>query len=107
MEHISEGRLSSASQFGRLQRRLTRCIHELTRVADRLASSTISLKHDANLRQVERSCICLEVALDEASRWAGVLGGQLESEVAALSSLPVSTSLVKLEALIRELQVAT
>jgi len=69
-----------SDQLAPLQRRIRRCSKELSTLSARLASFDapgLAVDDRINQRHIQRNCICLEVALDEAIKWANTLLGEM------------------------------
>jgi hypothetical protein len=101
---------SNSQQLSRLHRRLNRCLDDLNKIAERLPSSLPPASRvggDVDRRQLERDCICLEVSLDEASKWARAILQRIEAAPVehppATSSI---TALLKIEQLLGKIPVA-
>jgi hypothetical protein len=104
MSKITDDNALDPQQLSRLQRRIRRCSSELSKLSARLASFDASgspTDRQADQRHIQRNCICLEVALDEASKWANTLLGEMPVEpVDAPSGSAASTALMTINGLL-------
>ena len=95
MSKVTDSNALDPQQLSRLQRRIRRCSGELAALSTRLASleATELMKgHQADHRRIQRSCICLEVALDEAIKWANTLVGEIPAESVDVSPASSASS---------------
>jgi len=94
-------------QVKRIQGRIRQSIHELGTLSAGLPDhnlSGLSLLDRTDQHQLERNCVCLEVALEEATKWARTLVAQLDIR-RSVGAAPADLGLIAIDQMLGETSV--